>query len=288
MTILVVGATGMLGRPVAERLAAQGRDVRLLVRDPARARAMLGDRFAYAEGDVGDPDSLARALDGCRAVHVNLRGRTVAELARVEVDGTEAVARAAARAGVGRLTYLSGAGIEAADPALLPVRIKQAAEAAIRASGVPYTILRASHFMESLALFVRGRTATLLGRQPRRFHYLAADDYAAQVARALDAPGAENQALTLLGPEALTMAEALGAYVRIVRPDARLARAPLALVRLVAALRRDPELALVTRLFAAFPRIPETGDRGPADALLGAATTRLEPWCRARAAAGAA
>lgn len=281
--ILVVGATGMLGRPVAERLVADGRTVRVLARDPARAEKLLGRRFDYRQGDVSDPASLDAALSGCAGAHVNLRGTTEADLHRVEVQGTEAVARAAKRAGVDRLTYLSGAGIESADPGLLPVRVKQTAEAAIRASGVPHTILRATHFMESLDLFVRGETATILGDQPQRFHYLAAADYAAQAARALTEPGAADKALTLLGPQAHTMREALDVYVRLSRPDLKVAQAPLPLVRLVATLKGDRQLKLVTDLFRAFRRIPETGDRAEADRLLGPATTTLEEWCRARA-----
>lgn len=281
--ILVVGATGMLGRPVAERLVEEGRTVRVLARDPARAEKLLGRRFEYYTGDVSDPASLDAALAGCAGVHVNLRGTTEADLRRVEVDGTEAVARAAKRAGVDRLTYLSGAGIESADAGLLPVRTKRAAEAAIRASGVPYAILRATHFMESLDLFVRGKTATILGDQPRRFHYLAAADYARQAARALVEPAAAGKALTLLGPQAYTMREALDVYVRLSRPDLKVTQAPLSVVRLVATLKRDKQLKLVTDLFRAFRRIPETGDRTEADRLLGPATTTLEDWCRARA-----
>lgn len=281
--ILVVGATGMLGRPVAERLADEGRTVRVLARDPARAEKLLGRRFAYVRGDVSDPASLDAALSGCTGVHVNLRGTTEADLHSVEVEGTAAVAAAAKRAGVDRLTYLSGAGIESADPNLLPVRTKRAAEAAIRTSGVPYVILRATHFMESLDLFVRGKAATILGDQLQRFHYIAAADYAAQVSRALTEPAAANKALTLLGPEAYTMREALDVYVRLSRPDLKVTQAPLPVVRLVATLKRDRQLKLVTDLFRAFRRIPETGDRAEADALLGPATTRLEDWCRARA-----
>lgn len=284
MTVLVVGATGMLGRPVAQRLIEEGHAVRVLARNPTRARAELGERFDYVAGDVGDPDSLARALDRCRAVHVNLRGRTLDEIEHVEVDGVRAIADAARRVGVERLTYLSAAGIELADPSLLPVRVKRAAEAAIIESGVPFTILRATHFMESLDLFVRGRSATILGYQPQRFHYIAAADFARQAVRALGEPRAANMALTLLGPEPMTMREALEVYVRIARPDLKITQAPLGVLRVVAAVTRNPQLRLATALFGAFQRIGEGVDDGQARMLLGPATTRLDQWCAARVA----
>lgn len=285
--VLVIGATGMLGRPVAERLRAEGCHVRVLSRSPSKARAALGDGFDYVVGDVDDRTALNAALAGCRFVHVNLRGTTPADLQRVEVEGSGRVAQAARAAGVERLTYLSGAGIEAADPSLLPARIKQAAEAAIRASGVPFTILRATHFMESLDLFVRGRKAVLLGRQPNRYHYLAADDYAGQVARAYRAEEARNQALTLLGPDPFTMEEALGRYIALVRPDLKFARMPLLLPKLIARLTGNAELKVVTALFDAFAKMPETGDAEAADRIIGKARTSLDTWCRARAASRA-
>lgn len=66
-------------------------------------------------------------------------------------------------------------------------------------SGVPYTIFRATWFMETLPLFVRGRAATIIGRQPHRLHWLAADDYARMVARSYRTPEAPGRALYLYG-----------------------------------------------------------------------------------------
>lgn len=284
--ILLVGATGMLGRPVAERLRASGWQVRVLSRDPAHAGQLLGPGFEIVHGDVRRPETLAAALAGCGSVHVNLRATDTDGLEIVEVAGTGSLAAAARAAGVARLTYLSAAGIESGDPALLPVRTKQRAEAAIRASGVSFTFLRATHFMESLDLFVRGNKAVLMGPQPQRFHYLAAADYAVQVERALTSPAAAGTALTLLGPEAFTMREALAVFIRLARPDLVLSEPPLWLLKTVAAVTGNASLRFATRLFDAFRRIPETGDGALADRLVGKAETSLEQWCQQRRATG--
>ena len=282
--ILVVGGTGMLGRPVVERLLAEGRQIRLLSRDPARARALFGDRVDHRSGDVADPGALDRALAGAAAVHINLRATTVPEFETVEAAGTRAVAEAAARAGVRRITYLSGAGIEHADPKLPPMRAKQAAEAAIRASGVPYAILRATHFMESLDLFVRGGKAEIIGEQPHRYHYLAAADYARQAARALALPDDVSGAYALLGPEALTMREALERYRALIRPDLVIRGAPLPLLKLLARVTGKAELRHVTTLFDTFRQVPEGPRDLEAERLLGPAPTRLDDWARDHAA----
>lgn len=280
--VLVIGATGMLGRPVAEYLRDERVEVRVLARSPERARAMLGDGFDYRRGDVTEQATLAAALEGCAGVHVSLRATTRAAAIAVEAEGTRAVAEAAAKAGVARLTYLSGAGVDEADPAYFSVRVKQTAEAAIRESGVSYTILRATHFMESLDLFIRGKAAVIPGRQPHRWHYIAARDYAAQVLAAHRSEAAANRAFTLLGPEALTMREALERYVSALHPGAKVRQMPLPLMRLIARVTGNGELAMLAGLFEAFRNNPEGGGGADADAVLGPARTDLATWLEDR------
>jgi uncharacterized protein YbjT (DUF2867 family) len=106
-TVLVIGGTGEPGAPVARQLRDDGYRVRLLVRTPTATR----DRDPapeYVQGDLDDTDALHRALAGCGAVHVRVRGGATAErYERVEHHGPARAAELAARAGVGRLTYVS-------------------------------------------------------------------------------------------------------------------------------------------------------------------------------------
>jgi uncharacterized protein YbjT (DUF2867 family) len=278
--ILVVGATGMLGAPVARRLLADGWRVRGLVRDPARARALLGDSIEWVAGDVTEPATLDAAFDGCALLHLNLRGgNTVESYQRVEVEGAAHCIAAARRHRLRRITYLSGAG--RGGPALqrhFPVRVKAAVEAALAASGLEWTSFRATHFMESLPMFVRDGRAAVLGRQPHRLHYVAAVDYARMLSRSLELDGAARTALYVHGPEALTMHEALGRYLAARAPGLRAGTLPLPLGRVLATLTGNRDLAFACELFAAFAAIGEDGDPGPANALLGAPATTLDQW----------
>src|SRR5918992_5204916 len=61
-TILVIGATGHVGRPVAERLRVDGRRVRLLVRDVNRARRLLGNGFDLVRGSIDEPGAVSAAM----------------------------------------------------------------------------------------------------------------------------------------------------------------------------------------------------------------------------------
>jgi uncharacterized protein YbjT (DUF2867 family) len=284
---LVVGATGMLGEPVARRLLADGWQVRCLVRDEARARAKLGDGFEYVRGDVTRPETLDAAFDGAAVVHLNLRGAdTIESQFAQEVAGARHCAMAAARHGLRRISYLSGSGRTGAE--LMhhyPVAVKKAVEDALAACGVPWTAFRATHFMESLASFVRDGRATVPGRQPHRLHYLAVEDYAGMASRALDHEGCENRALHLWGPEAYTMREALERFVAAVHPGTKVGSMPLWVIRALGTVTGKAELKLVAALFAAFEEIGEAGDPSEANRLLGAPRTTLAQWLAARARA---
>jgi uncharacterized protein YbjT (DUF2867 family) len=280
-TVLVIGGTGQLGAPVARQLRSDGYRVRLLVRklpaapdhDPA---------LEYVEGDLDDTAALRRALAGCAAVHVSVRGGPTAEqYERVEHHGAARVAELAALAGVGRLTYVSHmlAAPDAAAPAL---RAKFRAEQAIAASAVPFTIFRPTYFMETLPRQVRGSRAVVLGRQPHRFHLLAARDFGGMVSRALAMPESAGQRLDGHGPQALTIADALGVYCEQLAPGTRVVTRPLWLMAVLDRTVLRGQLRGTLDLMRALQRSGERGDPSQANRLLGAPTTPLLQWCQQR------
>lgn len=113
--VLLTGGTGYVGGVILERLVADGRRVRAMVRHPVGRDHVLAAGAAEAvEGDVLDRGSLLGAFEGCGVVYhaagVNrLCTRDPAAMHRVNVVGSENVIRAAADAGVGRVVYTSSA-----------------------------------------------------------------------------------------------------------------------------------------------------------------------------------
>jgi dihydroflavonol-4-reductase len=112
MKIFVTGATGFVGHHVAMALAAEGADLRLLVRKSSNLANLEGIRGDIHTGDLADPDSLKPALTACDAVvHVAADYRLwipdPAAMVRANVDGTRELLRLAREAQVKRFVYTS-------------------------------------------------------------------------------------------------------------------------------------------------------------------------------------
>jgi nucleoside-diphosphate-sugar epimerase len=119
MRTLVTGATGKVGHAVTAALLERGDEARALVRDPGRAK--LPDGAEPVQGDVRDPASLRRAVDGCELVFnaMGLPEQWLADEAtfdRVNAHGSEAVVRAAAEAGARRVVHTSTIDVFHAEP----------------------------------------------------------------------------------------------------------------------------------------------------------------------------
>ena len=116
MTVLVTGATGFVGSAVLRALLDAGQAVRALVRAGSDRRNLEGLDVEPVEGDLGDAASLARAVAGCEALyHVAADYRLwvpePATIYRANVEGTRALMRAAAEAGVARIVYTSSVAV---------------------------------------------------------------------------------------------------------------------------------------------------------------------------------
>jgi dihydroflavonol-4-reductase len=112
---LVTGGTGFVGANVVREILREGGTVRVLARPNGDRRALAGLAVEVCEGDLGDPASLRRAVQGVRTVfHVaadyRLWTRRPEDLYRTNVEGTRAILQVAADSGVRRVVYTSTVG----------------------------------------------------------------------------------------------------------------------------------------------------------------------------------
>lgn len=213
MKILFIGATGMLGKPVAAQLIRSGFDLTLLARDEAKARSLF-PATKVVRGDVFDRSSLINAFAQTDLVYLNL---SVHQSSREkdpqpEKEGIDNIIAAAKETGVKRLAYLSSLvhfyeGMNGFS--WWAFRNKNSAVQKIKDSGIPYTIFYPSTFMETIPYqMMQGNKVGILGRSEMPMWFIAASDYANQVARSFEIAGNENKEYTIQGPEALRSDEA--------------------------------------------------------------------------------
>lgn len=200
MTIAITGATGQLGRLVIEKLKARipVNDIVALARSPAKA-AGLG--VAVREADYSKPETLAKALAGVD---------TLLLISSSEIGQRTSqhrnVIEAAKKAGVKRIVYTSLLRADASPLSLAGEHL--AAEAELKASGVPFTILRNGWYTENYTGSIGGALANgaFVGSAGEgKISSAARADYAEAAVAALTGEGHAGKTYELAGDEAFAL-----------------------------------------------------------------------------------
>src|SRR3954454_19855447 len=206
--ILVTGANGRPGSAVIREFARQNHPVRALVRDPAKAdalRALPGVEVVY--GDMLEPETLESALAGVkRVLMISSAGPQMLETQCTFIDAARA-------AGVEHLVKFSGKdSVDGFDPERFrSSRSHEQIQRYLLASGMPWTVLRPSQFMQVYFEEVPDIAAHGELRLPLGATTMAPidiDDIARIAYAALTTPGHEGKTYPMTGPEALTMDDA--------------------------------------------------------------------------------
>lgn len=202
-TLLIVGATGTNGRELVARLAKTGTKLRVMSRDPARSEKLFPG-IETVTADLAEPATLAPALDGVQRAYI------VVSAGPEMVERYGAFIDAAKRAGLAHLVKYSAYG---ASPTSGSVILRQHAQAdeALRASGLPFTILRPNSFFQNLlwsAGSIKAQGAFYLPSGHARIAAIDVRDIADATVAVLTGEGHAGKTYELTGPEAWTYAEA--------------------------------------------------------------------------------
>jgi len=247
--ILVVGATGQLGTAVVRRLEAQGRSVRALVRRTSEFAHLSGPNVELCPGDLRDPASLRAACEGVSAVIATAtvvfpRGRYSFD--EDESTGYRNLLAACRECGIQQFLFTSILQLPERFSSRVPtLRFKGIIEEAVIESGVSYTIFRAGPFMDDYfalmgsSIPLRNAEAATLrrpfwlsrfylrvvgkliekhglaivpGAATMRHSFVALEDVASYLTRALDHPAARDRVYDIGGPQALSWQDVADLY----------------------------------------------------------------------------
>jgi uncharacterized protein YbjT (DUF2867 family) len=215
--ILVVGATGLLGMEICRRLRHDGKSVRGLVRatsDGAKTAELVKIGVELVRGDLKDPSSLEMACAGITTV-ISTASSTLSRqegdsIETVDQRGQIALVDAARSAHVEHFIFVSFRDNPRIQFPLTAA--KRAVERHLKDSGLAYTILQASYFMEvwltpMLGFDYAGGKVRVYGEGTNRVSWVSYKDVARIAAAAVDQPAARNVTLNVGGPEALSPLE---------------------------------------------------------------------------------
>ncbi|MFO0887969.1 MAG: NAD-dependent epimerase/dehydratase family protein [Isosphaeraceae bacterium] len=239
--ILVLGATGFIGRELARQLVEGGRPIRLLVRNPSKLpRELFRDDVEIVRGDLTRGEDLEKATRGCRFLYHLARpqANTWEEFQRQDVEVTRKVAEAALALGVERFIYTStidsyyagsraGTITEATplDPHIkwrnAYARSKAASEEILwdlrRDRRLPLVVFRpgivlgrgGSPFHWGIGMWSWNAVCQVWGRGDHPLPFVLVEDVAGALVTALDAPGIEGEAFNLVADTRISALEYL-------------------------------------------------------------------------------
>ncbi|MBG1260705.1 SDR family oxidoreductase [Nostoc commune] len=235
-TILVIGATGTLARPVVKQLIRRGYQVRALVREAQTSREKLPSTVELFEGNLSSVSSIRQALAGMDAVYINLpptknnRASFIAER-----DGMINILEALSSKPEVLILKLSEIDAEYHGN-FIDLGYKYKAEQLIQQSGHHYIIFRPTWFMESFPyLLTQKDRVIIVGEQPHPIYWIAGSDYGKIVCNAIERyPQFQNVIFNVQGSHALKFEEAAKRFIAAYKPSLKIIKLPFWLLSLPA------------------------------------------------------
>jgi len=220
-TVLVVGATGVLGMEVCRQLAAAGKKVKGLVRISSQKEKVNGLHELGVEtvpGDMKDPQSLYQAFKNVDAI-ISTATSTISHqegdsIETVDLAGQLNVAEAAGAAGVQRVVLISFPPYPPMTPEFPLQSAKRAVENRLKSKNFTYTILQPTYFMEiwlgpALGFdYVRAK-AIIYGEGKNKISWIAIKDVTRFAVASIENPSARNAVIQLGGPDDLSVLDAV-------------------------------------------------------------------------------
>jgi uncharacterized protein YbjT (DUF2867 family) len=237
MSILVVGATGTLGRQVTRRALDEGHEVRCLVRNYKRAAFLKEWGAELVYGNLLEPETLTEALEGVTAVidASTARASDSLSIRQVDWDGKVNLIQAIQKSDCDRYICYSILDCEKHDAVPL-MRIKHHVEKFIKESGLNYTILRPCGFMQGLIgqyaipvletqpVWVIGKTAPMA--------FMDTIDVAKFGVKAITTPETEKKSFPVVGNRAWDGYEIVNLCERLSDKEAKVTQVPIQIIRI--------------------------------------------------------
>nr|WDA99114.1 Ycf39 [Gronococcus sybilensis] len=238
MTVLIVGATGTLGRQIVQQALEEGYSVRCLVRSFRRAAFLKewGTELVY--GDLTIPETLPATLKGVTAVidASTTRANEIVDIEQIDWYGKMSLLKAAKVAKIDRFIFCSILCSEKYSHVKL-MRLKTKLEEQLISSGLNYTILKLAGFFQGLigqyALPILEKESVWITGESTPISYIDTQNAAKLILRTLVFKVASNKKLPLLGFQAWTSQQIINVCENLSGQNAKIIKVPIGMLRLV-------------------------------------------------------
>ncbi len=264
--VLVIGGTGHYGRHIVQALLNMGADVRVLTRDETRARELLGPHIDLVQGDLTSRHARASALSDVSRIVIAVAAQSrklIRRRLQIERDAVLKLLDEAERETPARVVYLSVYEMRSKFARELDVlelaQPQLDVEAALKRSGLHWTVLGCPPSMEIFFAMIRDAVMNVPGGGPPALPTVSATDVGRIAAQAVLRDDLDKRRFRVTGPEAISFQEASRRIGHAWGRPIRFRRIPLTPLRIAAFVSRPatPYVAFIMRAVTLLNSFPQ-------------------------------
>lgn len=228
--ISVIGATGNIGAPVVRHLAKSGFQVSILVRNVQKAQQMFGDlaNIQFIQADLEHVDSLRNALVNTEYLYLNLSTNAL-DLKipfAAEREGVRNILAAVDRKSIKQIIAISGLGAidnfyNSDKFTFIPNIIRKSGHKLLKESGIPYTILHCTWFIDNCVFFQRNKTYSVFGNTKDPMYFTNCYDYSMNVINAIGNQNAFFKEFPIQGRKGYKHTEAAQKFLSVYSKESK-------------------------------------------------------------------
>jgi len=241
--ITVIGATGNIGVPVVKNLVNAGFQVKVASRNPDKAKKLFSiyETVEIVKADLRDEQSLKSALKNTEYLYLNLSTHTTdvnipfAE----EREGIDNILKAVDKNTIKQIIQISGLGaLDCIDSQnsfrFIPNIIRKQGQKLIKESGIPYTILHCSWFLDSFVFYRRNNVYSVIGNDTNPIYFTNCYDYTHHLINAIGNEKAFYKEFPVQGKKGYIHSSAARIFLAILSEKTKVKTFPEAIIRFLA------------------------------------------------------
>ena len=249
--ITIIGATGNIGSAVVKNLINFGYEVKAIVRNPEKANKLFKNeaKVKIEKADLKDVSGLKHALKDTEYLYLNLSTQSIQidTPFEPEREGVANILDAIDRECIKQIICISGLGAldNVQNPSkfkFIPNIIRKQGHKLIKESGIPYTILHCSWFIDSFIFYERNHTYSVIGDTENPVYFTNCLDFSIHLANAIGNPDAFHKEFPIQGTEGLKHPEAARMFFSIYDEKTKISKLPTGFISFLALFKKEFKL----------------------------------------------